>query len=348
MIKQRAGIGDSLRSFILGRIREGKWAPGSRIPGLRELGGEFNVSQATVQRIFDELARERVLVAVHGSGTYVSDDVNTKIPLTPLEKNILVMMPDMPDLESLKDEALKKSILVSHYCTSEDRQSVDKERQLLLAALRNKYMGVILMPSPLPPTNRDLFGKMRREGVKVLLTGHYDYIPAMAGESYLLPDFEMASRTALTKMALAGYRNFIYMYKSLNTGFYLNFLRRGYDDAARELSLRCLPPADISTEDITEIVRKLPRRTAVITPHPSGAEDIMGVVRGLGRASARDIGVICSFGNPKTVGVDCMSFDYQILVKRALEYICDSSIPADRPYHEFFRADYVKAESREG
>ncbi|MBF0244062.1 MAG: GntR family transcriptional regulator [Planctomycetes bacterium] len=329
-----------LEKFILEKIRSNEWSPSTKIPSIRKLSSEFGVNSATSRRILEELTKKGILVAVHGSGTFVREDFNSSMPFTSHEKNILVMMPDMPEIDYLKEEALNKSILISHYCTGKDGQSPEKEKQLLLAAMRNKYMGVILSPTPKVPTNQDLFRKMRENGMKVLLIGYYDFVPAMADESYLLPDFAAASRAAVVKMTLSGYENIVYLHKGANNALYQRILRNGYDEAVKELSLNALPPVDISAENILEAVavRRLPRSTAIVTPNPLGAEDIKKAIEDTGRASSGDLALICCCGNPIPRGVDCLTFDYQTQVEEALAYICESSIGSSEVYHELFNA----------
>ena len=62
-----------IREVLLERVRTGRFAPGQLLPGEFELAAEFGVSQGTVRRALDALAREHIVVRRQGSGTYVSE-----------------------------------------------------------------------------------------------------------------------------------------------------------------------------------------------------------------------------------------------------------------------------------
>jgi len=61
-----------VKSDVIGRIVEGTWNPGDRLPSETALAGEMGVSQGTVRRAFDELAAENVILRHQGRGTFVS------------------------------------------------------------------------------------------------------------------------------------------------------------------------------------------------------------------------------------------------------------------------------------
>jgi len=53
------------------RIASGEYRPGDRLPSEAELCSAYRVSRMTVRRAFTELAREDVIEAEHGRGTFV-------------------------------------------------------------------------------------------------------------------------------------------------------------------------------------------------------------------------------------------------------------------------------------
>jgi len=61
-----------VKSDVIGRIVEGAWNPGDRLPSEMALAGEMGASQGTVRRAFDELAAENVILRHQGRGTFVS------------------------------------------------------------------------------------------------------------------------------------------------------------------------------------------------------------------------------------------------------------------------------------
>lgn len=62
-----------IKEHVTGRIREGAWRPGDRIPSESELTRELGVSRMTVNRALRELTMEGALVRVQGSGTFVAE-----------------------------------------------------------------------------------------------------------------------------------------------------------------------------------------------------------------------------------------------------------------------------------
>ena len=53
------------------RIHDGRFKPGQRLPGLRELAGATGVSINTVRAVYQRLEQERLIDNVQGRGTFV-------------------------------------------------------------------------------------------------------------------------------------------------------------------------------------------------------------------------------------------------------------------------------------
>jgi GntR family transcriptional regulator len=60
-----------LADVILGKIRSGEYAPGSRIPSEHGLAADYGIGRPTVRQAIDLLVRKRVLARKRGSGTFV-------------------------------------------------------------------------------------------------------------------------------------------------------------------------------------------------------------------------------------------------------------------------------------
>ncbi len=56
------------------RIVTGDWAPGTRIPGVRELALRFGVNPNTVQRALGEMERDGLCRSERTAGRFVTDD----------------------------------------------------------------------------------------------------------------------------------------------------------------------------------------------------------------------------------------------------------------------------------
>jgi len=67
-VPKYAQIADIFRQ----RIARGVWAKGRRLPANEELAAEFGVSRVTIRQAVDLLAREGVIEAQQGLGTFVT------------------------------------------------------------------------------------------------------------------------------------------------------------------------------------------------------------------------------------------------------------------------------------
>ena len=65
-------LADQVEELLRGRIREGVYAPGSRIPSESELSEELGVSRATVRTVLAKLAVNGLILRKQGDGTYVN------------------------------------------------------------------------------------------------------------------------------------------------------------------------------------------------------------------------------------------------------------------------------------
>lgn len=55
------------------RIRQGRLAAGTKLPGIRELSEEYGVAAGTVQRALTELRNAGLIYSHQGRGSFVSD-----------------------------------------------------------------------------------------------------------------------------------------------------------------------------------------------------------------------------------------------------------------------------------
>lgn len=59
---------------ICARILRGDYKPGDRLPSLVDAGLQFNVNHNTIARVYLELARQGIVEARRGEGTFVTED----------------------------------------------------------------------------------------------------------------------------------------------------------------------------------------------------------------------------------------------------------------------------------
>jgi GntR family transcriptional regulator len=69
---QTKSIAAQVEELLRGRIRDGKYAPGSRMPSESDMSEEFGVSRATVRTVLAKLAVNGLILRKQGDGTYVN------------------------------------------------------------------------------------------------------------------------------------------------------------------------------------------------------------------------------------------------------------------------------------
>ncbi len=79
-----------IKAHVLGRIADGTWREGDRIPSEPELARSFKVARMTVNRAVCELAAEHALTRLRGSGTFVAPprQESTVVALRSIDKEI--------------------------------------------------------------------------------------------------------------------------------------------------------------------------------------------------------------------------------------------------------------------
>lgn len=74
-------------------LQAGEWKPGDLIPSEFELAARFKVSQGTVRKAIDELAKDHLLVRRQGKGTFVATHSEQQVQF-----RFLKLKPDNPGL----------------------------------------------------------------------------------------------------------------------------------------------------------------------------------------------------------------------------------------------------------
>ena len=69
---QTKSIAEQVEELLRGRIRNGTYPPGSKMPSESELSGEFGVSRATLRTVLAKLAVNGLILRKQGDGTYVN------------------------------------------------------------------------------------------------------------------------------------------------------------------------------------------------------------------------------------------------------------------------------------
>lgn len=88
-----------IREYLLKRIDDGRWKPGTRLPPIRKLVTDLGVSDSTVIKALDTLVQDGRVVRRRGSGTYVSDaSTHPHLPNTTSRIGLLLAASAAPSL----------------------------------------------------------------------------------------------------------------------------------------------------------------------------------------------------------------------------------------------------------
>ena len=68
-------VGPQIGELLCVAVVQGEYAPGQRLPSVRELAVDLGVSPNTVQHALEALGEQRRLFSVRGSGWYVQEDL---------------------------------------------------------------------------------------------------------------------------------------------------------------------------------------------------------------------------------------------------------------------------------
>ena len=80
-----------IKSLVLQSLQAGEWKPGDPIPSEFELAARYKVSQGTVRKAIDELAKDHLLVRRQGKGTFVATHAEQQVQF-----RFLKLKPDNP------------------------------------------------------------------------------------------------------------------------------------------------------------------------------------------------------------------------------------------------------------
>jgi DNA-binding FadR family transcriptional regulator len=70
----------ALRQTLLDGLQSGRWRPGERLPTERDLCAQYGVGRSALRRVLREFKDSGLIQQTVGSGTYVSDNLQGKLP----------------------------------------------------------------------------------------------------------------------------------------------------------------------------------------------------------------------------------------------------------------------------
>ena len=81
--------------YTFARILDGSWAPGERIPSVRELAVSLSVNTHTVLKALEYLQAHDIIVPRRGMGYYLTDDARQYVDRSRREEFFTEILPDV-------------------------------------------------------------------------------------------------------------------------------------------------------------------------------------------------------------------------------------------------------------
>lgn len=342
-----ASMTDSLVEKLETELKSGFFGSDGRLPSLRTLALRYSCSLGTIKRTVDMLADQRILHSIHGKGVFYAG-----ANFQPLRKanrvlGAIVLKDECGDaLLEMRRAYLDKGWLMAVYNASEDFQDPVKELEFLNLAERERFAGIMLVPTPIEPVNGKAYRRLRDAGMKIALIG--SYAVDMPDDTYFLVDRKAAGSLMMSQAAMRGYRHAVYC-DTVQDAPYKRALKAGGAECAAALSIELLPPvecpvwrnADVESQrecfsKVEGQLAALPPNTAVLCLMPSLSRLSIRSLRANGRDVPGDIGVASLVGCGEEDGFSHIGFDAKALVNSALEHLTDGEAGSFKSVQRLF------------
>jgi DNA-binding transcriptional regulator YhcF (GntR family) len=326
-------IADILKS----RIEGNEFPCSGRIPSQRELAETYGVTLPTVNKAIAQLSMQGYLYQEHGKGTFVSKTINeTKRRSNNIGLAFPIRNEIIDDIHYIQDYALGRNAILMTYA-KEYSQDPAKEKMFLEQFEKENFCGVIALPSPIEPTNRDLFRRMREKGIKVALV--LPYAENMDSEVTFFENWFHSGYLAAMKMKVAGFGKicFATTVPALPTAF--KWFKDGISQAVGDFGMELLEDIHKS-ENIS--IRNLPGRTGIISTHTHLGRLLYDLILESGRELGGEI-ALCSrreYLVPECPKLSCLLPPRREIFEAAVDYILDPGISSTETVHRTFNSKY--------
>ncbi len=190
------------------RIKSGKYGVGQRVPSIRELSQEFQVSSVTVTRSIQELVTEELVTCGAGSrGTVVLRQDKLSSEVAQRTTLACLFRPHRPRnevdnfgldvLQGIRQQISAHDYRFVYHCFDE----IDYQRKMLVTAFSPWIAGMVL--DVYTPT--DFLHRLAEKKIPMVLFGR---VEVMDGLSCVAPDYERCGRESFRILAEKGYERF--------------------------------------------------------------------------------------------------------------------------------------------
>lgn len=121
---EKAPIYKQIKEQIKNDIASNKINEKTKVPSIRNLANELDVSVMTVKKAYDELLEEGFIITVQGKGSYVNKKAIKKIRKEKIAK-IEKLLEEAIDI--VKSLNITKEELLTHYLKLEDKKEISND-----------------------------------------------------------------------------------------------------------------------------------------------------------------------------------------------------------------------------
>lgn len=325
-------------------LRRGRWGLEGRLPSSRQLAESYSCSVAVVQQAFKSLDESGLIFSCRGKGTFWANN-----SLKPnFRRNKILGLTYLSgcfrdELEEIKNDWLNAGWFIAGYNADQHLQNPMMERKFVLQARREHFAGVVLLATPLEPTNDTLFSSMRLEGMKI---AHLvPFKDDMSQDAYFGVDYVSGGRLAVAEAAKNGYKRVVYWAEGDSPDRRMN--QQGLREMSGALGIELLPDLDSErTWDQSEVesflngetsveppfmeeLLALPEDTCICSQPPALLFQAGELLKRHGRLD-RHIGLLAldDFNAKEVPNVSHIVFDHKAQLQAAFEYISNEQTNA--------------------
>lgn len=347
-----------LHTQIRDDLKKGRWGTEGRLPSFRQLAESYTCSIAVVQQAFKALDEEGLIFSCRGKGTFWANETlkpnfhcNKILGLTYLSGCF------RDELEEIKNDWLNNGWFIAGYNADQHLQNPAMERQFVLQARREHFAGVVLLATPLQPSNDALFSSMRMEGMKI---AHLvPYKEDMSHDVYFGVDYVSAGRLAVAEAAKKGYKRIVYWAEGDSPDRRQN--QQGLHEMSGALGLELLPDLDTErTWNQTEVesflngessteprfladLLALPEDTCICSQPPWLLFQAGQLLKRYGKAE-KHIGLLAldDFNAKDVPSMSHIVFDHKAQLQAAFEYVSNEQTSSMEIVQQLFHPIGVK------
>ncbi len=288
-----------LAEWIRGRIEEGVFVPGKRLPSELKLQEQFCVSRQTVRKALSVLEEEGVLKSRQGSGTYVVDkeaeerQKGRRIAVVTTYVDNYIFPGILRGIEhTLSEAGFQMQIAFTG-------NRLSREAAVLKDLLSQELRGLIIetTKSALPNPNLDLYRELKARGIPIVfINSRY---PELSDCPMVALQDEMAGYAAVRHLIACGHRRIGGLFKSDDgqgirryQGFMRGLWEAGIYD--REGSVAWFDTEDAS--DFSRMEQKLLERfracSGILCYNDSASREVLELLQQNGIRVPEDLSVV--------------------------------------------------------